>query len=482
MGSCVSVQSTAFVRHTDCIEALAALPNGQLASGSIDNTVRIWQLADGSCIRVLSGHTRPVHALAALPLGQLASSSHDETVRIWKLADGSCIHTLSGHTGPVYALATLPGDKFSLASGSADKTVVAYDLALESVLREAGLENHLFRFQKAKCSSLDMVLRLVRTVGTPEAAKELGLPTASLLKLQAAIEQFKNESLTACLLGCSELEGIRPLDFETSPFKAAYDTCAPLQHQDQLLAAVRHAVEAYAKRHNIADSLRDFFWQQLRSEWSLIDSVALATQKVWTSAKNLQDKEFCSIFGEMLREGYAVQTTALLSRSLNLNLVTRGQPHAIRGWPKGPGAPAPDTSTQANVCWRGGGFRDNPATREFFTRFKQYRVAQPLATSFNEQVSRRFINRVVLTSPVNAYVQWKVHLDAVNGCDHANLLTVTHAPGELEYLFSPFSAFRVLNVVWSATPSDKATPHMIEIEALSNNLAAPANLPLAPWC
>ena len=60
---------------------LAVLPDGCLASGSDDKTVRLWR--DGQCTATLTGHTDDVNCLAVLPDGTLASGSADKTVRLW---------------------------------------------------------------------------------------------------------------------------------------------------------------------------------------------------------------------------------------------------------------------------------------------------------------------------------------------------------------------------------------------------------------
>ena len=43
--------------HTSVVYALAGLPGGLLASGSDDNTVRVWEVESGRLVRALAGHT-----------------------------------------------------------------------------------------------------------------------------------------------------------------------------------------------------------------------------------------------------------------------------------------------------------------------------------------------------------------------------------------------------------------------------------------
>ena len=51
---------------------------------------------------MLRGHKRGVWAVEFAPLDRaLLSASGDKTIKLWSLADGSCLRTLEGHTASV---------------------------------------------------------------------------------------------------------------------------------------------------------------------------------------------------------------------------------------------------------------------------------------------------------------------------------------------------------------------------------------------
>ncbi|KAI0933689.1 hypothetical protein AcW1_005452 [Taiwanofungus camphoratus] len=90
-----------------------------LISGSLDNTIKLWDIETGKAVRTLFGHIEGVWAVASDKL-RLVSGSHDRTIKVWVREEGRCMATLVGHRGAVTCLA-LGEDK--IVSGSDDGDV-----------------------------------------------------------------------------------------------------------------------------------------------------------------------------------------------------------------------------------------------------------------------------------------------------------------------------------------------------------------------
>ena len=120
------------VSHKSFITSLVLLKNGDLASGSEDSTIKIWNITTGQVKQTFRGGSG-VYCLAVLNNDLLASGSADNTIRIWNIQNGSLNKTLLGHTGAVNSILVRNNDY--LVSGSTDRTLKIWDKDKYSLIR-----------------------------------------------------------------------------------------------------------------------------------------------------------------------------------------------------------------------------------------------------------------------------------------------------------------------------------------------------------
>ncbi|KAI1166366.1 WD40-repeat-containing domain protein [Nemania serpens] len=106
-----------------------SLPPLYVISGSLDNTLRLWNTASGDCVRVDFGHTEGVWTVAMDSL-RVVSGAGDSLAKVWDLITGTCQSTLTGHTGPVTCIGLTDS---ILATGSDDCRVVVYNFKPDEI-------------------------------------------------------------------------------------------------------------------------------------------------------------------------------------------------------------------------------------------------------------------------------------------------------------------------------------------------------------
>ena len=74
-----------------------------IASGSFDESIRLWDVKKGKCLRVLPAHSDPVTSVGFNKDGTLiVSGSYDGLLRLWDTSTGQCLKTIVDvNTSPV---------------------------------------------------------------------------------------------------------------------------------------------------------------------------------------------------------------------------------------------------------------------------------------------------------------------------------------------------------------------------------------------
>lgn len=70
-----------------------------LLTASLDNTIKLWDVRTGKCIRTQFGHIEGVWSIAADTF-RVVSGAQDKSIKIWDLQNGHCMHTFT-NSSPV---------------------------------------------------------------------------------------------------------------------------------------------------------------------------------------------------------------------------------------------------------------------------------------------------------------------------------------------------------------------------------------------
>ncbi|ETO30863.1 G-protein beta WD-40 repeats containing protein, partial [Reticulomyxa filosa] len=109
-----------------------------ICSGSINQTIRIWDIETTKQFNVLRGHEGGVNSVkygSNELLNTILSGSDDESVRLWDIRSGQQIQVFNGHTGYVLSVEYSPFviknsdcDSNVIYSGSRDNTIRFWDI------------------------------------------------------------------------------------------------------------------------------------------------------------------------------------------------------------------------------------------------------------------------------------------------------------------------------------------------------------------
>ena len=98
------------LRHDNAAYSVAFSSDaGLLATGSLDKSIRVWELPSGAMKFQMKGHGEAICSVSFQTANQLLlSAGLDRTLRTWNLSTGKIQSTMSGHSAYLTCMAVLP--------------------------------------------------------------------------------------------------------------------------------------------------------------------------------------------------------------------------------------------------------------------------------------------------------------------------------------------------------------------------------------
>jgi WD40 repeat protein len=125
--------------HLASIYSVAFSSDGaRVLSGSLDNTMKLWDAATGALIRTFKGHSNRVSAVAFSPDGTRTLSCGVNTIRLWDTSTGGWSALFRHSDPPVWAAFSPEGAR--VLSGSIDRTLKLWDATTGALIHDDGHE------------------------------------------------------------------------------------------------------------------------------------------------------------------------------------------------------------------------------------------------------------------------------------------------------------------------------------------------------
>ena len=134
-------QTKQFEKYEDWVDAVDTNKDGLVASAS-ENKLFLWD--HRKCIAKLDGHSETVMSVAfSNNRQQIATASLDKTIKIWSVENKKTIQTLSGHSKVVVKAQFSKSDQYLISAGFDDKMLI-WDWKNNKIIKEFPIQNSNF--------------------------------------------------------------------------------------------------------------------------------------------------------------------------------------------------------------------------------------------------------------------------------------------------------------------------------------------------
>jgi len=115
-----------------------------VASGGLDAIGRVWDLRTGRTAMVLDGHVRDIFSVAFSPNGhQLATGSGDDTIRLWDLRALKSLYTIAAHKSNVADIRFFRGEANPTVTGPAANSAQEGEDNIDAITDHESTEDRL---------------------------------------------------------------------------------------------------------------------------------------------------------------------------------------------------------------------------------------------------------------------------------------------------------------------------------------------------
>jgi hypothetical protein len=241
------------------------------ATAGEDGTARLWDVTDGSQRRALE-HPRAVLCVAFSPDGRLlATGCTDQRVRVWDVATGDLVHVLTGHQAAVNALAFRPQSSV-LASAGEDQGLLFWDAE-----RGANLSSHASDRPAGEAASREREAPPKPTAARQESHLVFSPDGRRLAfgNTRGATQLWDADSRRLVLaLDDTESEGNHHVAFTpdggqiitTQRYEVRVWDSQPQPPQSRIARAVQQLVGWHRQRANVAWKARDWFGVEFHAD------------------------------------------------------------------------------------------------------------------------------------------------------------------------------------------------------------------------